>query len=61
VVDIIQGKNAASFQNIESFFLFPVAVHRYASASPHLLGAEGEIGGAGGRADPDENSPASAK
>jgi len=44
-----------SLQKIESFFLFPVAMHRYASAGPHLLGAERKTGGANGRTDPDED------
>ena len=55
VLCIVQGKNSAAFQDVEGFVHLKVPVHRNARADRHLLGSQGEIVGAGGGADLDED------
>jgi hypothetical protein len=55
VTYIVQYANSAAFQNVESFVHLGVSVDRNACANRHLLGPQGEIVGACGGADLDED------
>jgi hypothetical protein len=61
VSSIVQRENSAAFQNIEGFVHPQVSVDRNARTDRHLLGPQGEIVGAYGRADLDADLAAVAK
>jgi len=50
VRNIIQGKGSAAFQNVEGFVHVEMAVDRNPRTGHHLLGSQGEIAGACGGA-----------
>ncbi len=52
---IVQCKNSTAFQNVEGFVHPKVSVYRNARTDRHLLGSQGEIVGACGGADLDED------
>jgi hypothetical protein len=55
VLCIVQSENSAAFQNIEGFVHPKVPVYRNARTDRHLLRSQGEIAGAFGGADLDED------
>ena len=55
VLYVVQCENSAAFQNVEGFVHPKVSVYRNARTDRHLLGSQGEIVGACGGADPDED------
>ena len=55
VTSIVQNENSAAFQNIEGFVHLQVSVDRNSCTGRHLLGPQGEIVGACGRADLDKD------
>ena len=55
VLCIVQCENSAAFQNVEGFVHAKVSVYRNARTDRHLLGSQGEIVGACGGADLDED------
>ena len=55
VLCIVQCENSAAFQNVEGFVHTKVSVYRNARTDRHLLGSQGEIVGACGGADLDED------
>ena len=55
VLCIVQCENSAAFQNVEGFVHPKVSVYRNARTDRHLLGSQGEIVGACGGADLDED------
>jgi len=55
VTYIVQYENSAAFQNVEGFVHLEVSVDRNACTDHHLLGPQGEIVGACGGADFDED------
>src|SRR5262245_56442829 len=52
---VVQYKNSASLQNVESFVHLKMSVERNACTDLHLLGAHCETAGTCGRADLDRN------
>ena len=55
VLYVVQCENSAAFQNVKGFVHPKVSVYRNARTDRHLLGSQGEIVGACGGADLDED------